>query len=164
MGEQLDLICWAHGGVCSCQGMDGCGFCCDIGLVLGWARLLPGHGTVGLQPSHEIVPIVRSKASRPVTGGWMGITPPGSLGGGAGARVMEKQGGAKPIATALQLGPQLIGLPLACESTLQNWSLCGALGWFSWLSIQLLVLAQVMISWVMTWSPALGSALSGESA
>ena len=41
----------------------------------------------------------------------------------------------------------------------------GAPGWLSWLvSIRLLVLTQVIISWVMKSSPKLGSVLSTESA
>ena len=40
----------------------------------------------------------------------------------------------------------------------------GAPGWLSQLSVWLLVLAQVTISWVMESSPTLGSALSKVSA
>ena len=36
-------------------------------------------------------------------------------------------------------------------------------GWLSQLSIRLLVLAQVMISWFLSSSPRLGSALSSQS-
>ena len=37
-------------------------------------------------------------------------------------------------------------------------------GWLSWLRVQLLILAQVMISGVLRASPWLGSVLNGESA
>ena len=39
-----------------------------------------------------------------------------------------------------------------------------ASGWFSWLGVPLLILAQVMISLFVTSSPVLGSALSTEPA
>ena len=40
----------------------------------------------------------------------------------------------------------------------------GVLRWLRWLSVRLLVLAQVMISWVMRLSSQLGSVFSEESA
>ena len=40
----------------------------------------------------------------------------------------------------------------------------GAPGWFSWLGVWVLIPSQVMISWFLGSSPALGSALSMESA
>ena len=40
----------------------------------------------------------------------------------------------------------------------------GVPGWLSWLRVQILVLGQVIISWVMGWSLASGSVLSRECA
>ena len=39
----------------------------------------------------------------------------------------------------------------------------GAFGWLSWLIIQLLISAQVMISRFVNWSPTYSSALSADS-
>lgn len=103
------------------KGMGGCGFSwvpeCVSVAIPGWswggqacfqAMVQRGWSQVmglfeGLEPG-----------LRP--GGWLGTAAPGSRGGGAGARIMEKQGGAKPVAPGLQLGPQLMGLPPVCGS------------------------------------------------
>ena len=52
---------------------------------------------------------------------------------------------------------------LTQKSSIKNNSL-GVPGWLSWLNLQLLVSAQVTISWVMGWSSPSGSMLSREFA
>ena len=42
-------------------------------------------------------------------------------------------------------------------------SILGAPGWLSWLSVRLLISAQVRISWFMGWSPVSGSVLTVQS-
>ena len=51
----------------------------------------------------------------------------------------------------LQLQTSLLSLKDYCP---------GAPGWLSWLSVQILVSARIMISWLMSLSPASGSALT----
>ena len=51
----------------------------------------------------------------------------------------------------------------AMAKSVSKWNIVGAPGWLSWLSVQLLVLAQVLISQLVRLSPALGSALTVQS-
>ena len=56
----------------------------------------------------------------------------------------------------LSTGPILVNSP----SALERMSVLGVPGWLSWLSVQLLISAQVTVSWFVGLSPALGSALT----
>ena len=69
------------------------------------------------------------------------------------------------IKTNLFFGKVIVIVDISCQkwSYLIKWG-HGAPEWLSWLSIQLFVLAQIMISWVVGSSPRLGFMFSVEYA